>query len=158
MTEPTLLEQLLALATSHGGLGIVAIVVVYARKVLSPASGFPVTVSPRWLPIVSALGGLALGAVDGLQTGQRWPSVLLGAAIGAGSTGFADSLLTAIFDHDNAPKWARALVFVFDDITGHGAPKARLTGGEAFGAPNVVKVEPIAAPPPVAPPADPTAH
>ena len=146
--EPTALQQLIALAASHGWLPLIMLATLYVRKILSPASGFPLTIPPKVLPIVSALGGLVYGFEQSLATGQKWDVALLGMAIAAGGTGFLDSILTAIFDHDNAPAWARAIVFVFDDLTkgggagGAGSTKLRMPGGKAFSAPPTVVVTP----------------
>jgi hypothetical protein len=154
--EPTALQQIIALASSHGWLPLIMLVTLYARKLLSPASGFPVTIpgGPKMLPIVTAAGGLIYGFEQSVQAGQGVAVAALGAVLAAGSTGFLDSVLTAIFDHDNAPAWARALVFVFDDLTkggggtpGSGSSTLRSPGGKAFGAPKTIVVTPPLTPP-----------
>lgn len=145
--EPTALQQIVTLASSHGWLPLVMLLTLLGRKWMSPASGFPVTIPPRWLPVVSSTGGLVFGFETSLHAGQAWATALLSAAVMAGSTGFLDALMTAIFDHDNAPKWARAIVGIFDDITGKGGggvAGTRLAGGKAFSAPIVIPKDPSA--------------
>jgi hypothetical protein len=116
------LSDLLALIKSGHYLPLIAILTLYARKLASPASGFPVLIPQRWLGTVTAAGGLLYGFVFQLSTGSTVVMALLPALAAAGAGGFFDGLLTAIFNHDNAPKWARALVFVFDDATTGGVP------------------------------------
>jgi hypothetical protein len=138
MPPETTLQQLIALLSAHSWLPLIAIATLYLRKVLSPASGFPITIPPRWLPVVTSTGALASGLVSSLQAGESVGAAILGMAVMAASGGLLDGLLTAIFDHDNAPAWARAIVFVFDDIGGGGPggkPAKRLLGGAAFGHP-----------------------
>jgi hypothetical protein len=137
MPPETTLQQLIALLTAHSWLPVIAIVTLYLRKILSPASGFPITVPPRWLPVVSSTGALASGLVSSLQAGEGAGAAILDMAIMAAGGGFLDGLVTAIFDHDNAPAWARALVFVFDDLGG-GSGGKRAAGGPAFGHPKSI--------------------
>jgi hypothetical protein len=72
-------------------------------------------------------------------------------AIAAGTGGFLDGLLVAIFDHDNAPVWARSIVFIFDDLTGGTSTKA---AGERV---KRISSRPPPAPPPLPPVPPPTA-
>jgi hypothetical protein len=135
MPPETTLQQLIALLSAHSWLPVIALATLYLRKILSPASGFPITVPPRWLPVVSSTGALASGLVSSLQAGEGAGAAILDMTIMAAGGGFLDGLMTAIFDHDNAPAWARALVFVFDDLSGGGSGGKRAAGGPAFGHP-----------------------
>lgn len=142
MATPTTLQEIVSLFSGHSWLLLIALVTLYVRKILSPASGFPLNVKPRWLPVVTAGGAMVSGFITELQAGQPIGTALIGVAILGGAGGFGDALLTAIFDHDNAPAWARAIVFVFDDITGGGpggTPAKRLRGGSAFGWPMLMQ-------------------
>jgi hypothetical protein len=156
MPPETTLQQLIALLSAHSWLPVIALATLYLRKILSPASGFPITVPPRWLPVVSSTGALASGLVSSLQAGEGAGAAILDMAIMAASGGFFDGLLTAIFDHDNAPAWARAIVFVFDDLGGGGSGGKRAAGGPAFGHPksttpfNPIIAEAAKQPPPPA--------
>ena len=114
------LTDLIALLSGHNWLGLIALLTLLARKWSSPDSRFPITIPPTWQATVTASGGLAYGLVSALQQGQSWGAALLSMAIAAGTGGFLDGLLTAIFDHDNAPVWSRSIVFIFDDLTGGG--------------------------------------
>lgn len=116
------LTDLIALLSSHNWLGLIALVTLLLRKWTTADSKFPITIPPTWQPTVTAAGGLAYGLVTALQQGESWGTALLSMAIAAGTGGFLDGLLTAIFDHDNAPVWARSIVFIFDDLTGGGPP------------------------------------
>jgi hypothetical protein len=118
------LTDLIALIHSGHWLPLIALATLIARKWTSPDSKFPITIPPTWQPTVTAAGGLVYGLVSALQTGQSVGMALVGMAIAAGSGGFLDGVLTAIFDHDNAPVWARSIVFIFDDLTGKGPPPA----------------------------------
>ena len=115
------LTDLIALLSGHNWLGLIALLTLLARKWCSADSKFPITIPPTWQPTVTAAGGLVYGLVSSLQQGQSWGEALLSMAITAGAGGFLDGLLTAIFDHDNAPVWARSIVFIFDDLTGGGS-------------------------------------
>jgi len=149
--EPTALQQFISLASSHAWLPLIMFVTLYLRKILSPASGFPITIPPKWLPTVSAVAGLVYGVELSRSSGQSWEVAILGAVVGFGSAGALDGVMTAIFDHDNAPAWFRAIVFVFDDVTkggggGAGSTKLRMLGGKAFSAPPTIVVTPPSPP------------
>lgn len=116
------LTDLITLLSGHNWLGLIALLTLLLRKWTTADSKFPITIPPTWQPTVTAAGGLAYGLVSALQQGEPWGTALLSMAIAAGTGGFLDGLLTAIFDHDNAPVWARSLVFIFDDLTGGGPP------------------------------------
>lgn len=126
----TPLEQLLALLKTRDWLPLVLLVTMIVRKWLSGESKFPVTIPKTWQPTVTAAGGLVYGAMLAIQGGQPIGLALLDMAAAAGAGGFLDGILVAIFDHDNAPVWARSIVFVFDDLTGrtpqHGAAAERV--------------------------------
>ena len=144
--DPTVLQQILdALKTGHY-LPLIIILTLYVRKLASADSKFPISIPTTWLPSVSALGGLAYGFEVSIQNGASIGAALLG-AIGVGaSTGFFDGLMTAIFAHGQAPAWAKAIVFLVDDVAGGGGA----AGGAAGGATGSKPVN--AAPKPADPP------
>lgn len=112
------MNDIVTFLTSHNYLALALFLIVYARKLASPDSSFPVTIPTQWLPVVT--GGLAMayaGVNDIVQQKHLLNAVLDSLEVG-GSIGVADALLTAIFASGNAPKWARAIVFIFDDLTG----------------------------------------
>lgn len=114
------LQDIVSLISAHGWLPLFALGLLYARKLCGPDSKFPITIPPTWLPSVSAFFGLAYGVVSSLVNGSALGPALLLCAVAAGGSGFFDGLLTAIFNHGAAPRWAQALVFLFDDLTGGG--------------------------------------
>jgi hypothetical protein len=57
-----------------------------------------------------------------LQQGQSVGDAVLSMLVAAGTGGFLDGIVVAVFNHDNAPVWARSIVFIFDDLTGGGTP------------------------------------
>lgn len=116
------LTDLISLLQAHNWLGLIVLVVLIARKWTGPDSKFPVTIPPTWQPTVTAAGGLVYGLVSALQQGQSAGAAILSMAIAAGTGGFLDGILMAVFNHDNAPVWARSIVFIFDDLTGGGTP------------------------------------
>jgi hypothetical protein len=118
------LSDLLALASAKNYLAIVLLLALYARKLVGPDSKFPISLSPNWRPTVTAAIGLVYVFVVALQGGKSLPMAGLDAFAVAATTGFADGLLTAIFNHAAAPSWARALVFIFDELGGGSAPGA----------------------------------
>jgi hypothetical protein len=118
------LPDLIALITAKHWLPLIAFAVLIARKWTSPESSFPWTISPGWQPTVTAFGGLVFGLVAALQQGQSIGAALVSMAIAGGAGGFLDGVLTAVFNHQNAPKWARFIVMVFDDITTGKTPAA----------------------------------
>lgn len=121
-----MLNDLQAAFAAHNWLLLVMIAAVYCRKLASPSSAFPVTIPVNWRPTVTAAFGLVIAVVAALQAGKPWGEAALAGATVAASTGFLDGLLTAIFGQPaNAPSWAKAIVFLFDDVAGSGqAPPA----------------------------------
>ena len=126
----TPLQGIVALFASHGWLPLFALGLLYARKLCGPDSKFPITIPATWLPTVSAFFGLAYGVVTSLVNGSAIGPALLLCAVAAGGSGFLDGALTAIFNHGAAPRWAQAIVFLFDDLTG-GATNATKAGQAA---------------------------
>lgn len=116
------LTDLLALLQGQHWLAAIALLTLVLRKWTSAASSFPVTIPQRWRGTVTAVGGLVYGLVAARQAGASWAAATLSMAIAAGAGGFLDGLLVAIFDHDAAPSWARAIVFIFDDLTTSSSP------------------------------------
>ena len=116
----TPLQDIVALISSHGWLPLFAFALLYARKLCGPDSKFPINVPPTWLPTVSAFFGLLYGGVSSYEKGTPLGTAALTCVVLAGSSGFFDGLLTAIFNHGAAPKWAQALVALVDDLTGGG--------------------------------------
>lgn len=143
------LSDLLALIQSQHWLGLILFATLIVRKWTGPDSKFPIVIDPRWQPTVTAAGGLVYGFVAALQQGQPIGTALLVMAVSAGTGGFVDGTLIAIFDHDNAPKWAKAIVFIFDDLTG-APPKAAAQKAVSIRPPSVRSPDP-AKPPPGAP-------
>lgn len=116
------ITDIVAALGSHSYLALFVFAALYVRKLSSPDSKFPLAIAPQWRPVVSAAAGLLYGALVAKQAGASWGTVALGAAVAAGAGGFLDGILTAIWNHNDAPAWARAIVFLFDDITGAGTP------------------------------------
>jgi hypothetical protein len=112
------LEQIVSLVQAGHWLPVILLATMIVRKWVSADSKFPVTIPKTWQPTITAAGGLAYGLELAIQQGQPIGSALLGMAVAAGTGGFLDGMLVAIFDHDNAPVWARSIVFIFDDLTG----------------------------------------
>jgi len=116
------MNDIITLLTSHNYLALALFLIVYARKLTSSDSKFPITVPAQWLPVVTGALAMAYGEVTDLVAHQTLLSATLDALAIGGSVGVADALLTAIFSSGNAPKWAKALVFIFDDLTGQTPP------------------------------------
>jgi hypothetical protein len=112
-----MINDIIALAQGQHWLALIALATLILRKWTSSASSFPITIPQRWQGTVTAAGGLVYGLVSALQAGTPWQPALIGMAVAAGASGFLDGLLVAVFNHDAAPGWARAIVFVFDDLT-----------------------------------------
>lgn len=115
--------DILAAVQSHNWLVLVMLVALWARKLTSADSLFPVNIPPNWRPVI--LGVLAMViAGDGALEAHRGVQAALLSALAAGGAGYVfDGLLTAIFGKaSNAPTWAKALVFVVDDVAGKAAP------------------------------------
>jgi hypothetical protein len=137
------ITDLIAFAQGQHWLALIALSTLVVRKWCSAASSFPVTIPQRWRGTVTAAGGLLYGLVSALQGGAPLGAAALGMALAAGAGGFLDGLLVAIFDHDAAPNWARAIVFIFDDLTTSASPSAP------------APVTPPVVPTPINPPVDP---
>jgi hypothetical protein len=114
------IADLIALLSAQNWLPLSLLLVVYARKLCSTESSFPLTIDAQW---VTAFGGLVYGFGSQLSHGVF--DALLAAVIAASVGGLGDGFLTAIFNHDKAPKWARVLVGVFEDVA---APAEGATG------------------------------
>ena len=112
-------QEIITLVTAHNYLALFLIVAVYCRKLTSADSKFPITLPVNWRPSVSAFFGLSYIVVGARAAGQTWlTAALMGVAAGV-ATGFFDGLLTAIFgDPAKAPSWAKAVVFLIDDLGG----------------------------------------
>ena len=116
------MNDIITFLTSHNYLALALFLIVYARKLASKDSSFPVTVPPQWLPVVTGALAMAYGAVTDLIAAKPLLATVIDAIEIGGSVGVADALLTAIFASGNAPKWAKAIVFIFDDLTGQKPP------------------------------------
>lgn len=116
------LSDLISMATAQHWLPLIALLTLIVRRWTAEDSKFPVTIAPAWRSTVSAIGGLVYGFVSALQQGTSWGTALLTMASLAGASGFLDGLATAMFSQ-GAPRWARAIVFIFDDLT-KGSPAA----------------------------------
>jgi uncharacterized membrane protein YedE/YeeE len=126
----TPLEQIVSLVQAGHWLPVILLTTMIVRKWVSSDSKFPISIPKTWQPTITAAGGLVYGLELAIQQGQPIGAALLGMAVAAGAGGFLDGILVAIFDHDNAPVWARSIVFIFDDLTGQtpvsGAARDRL--------------------------------
>lgn len=142
------ITDLVSALGSHNYLALFILLALYARKLSGPDSKFPLDIPPAWAPTVTATFGLVYGVLASHQGGQSWGTAALTGFVTAGSTGFLDGLLTAIFNHGNAPGWARAIVFIVDDITGSGSGSGSSSGSGT--APTLPK--PLTHPSPIPPP------
>ena len=128
--EMTPLEQIVSLVQAGHWLPVILLATMIVRKWVSADSKFPVSIPKTWQPTITAAGGLVYGLELAIQAGRHIGGALLDMAVAAGTGGFLDGILVAIFDHDNAPVWARSIVFIFDDLTGQtpvsGAARDRL--------------------------------
>jgi hypothetical protein len=118
------LQDLLSALGSHNYLAVFVFLTLYVRKATGPDSTIPLEISATWRPVISAAAGLVYGVLSSEQAGLAPAQAILGGVLAAGSSGFLDGLLTAIFNHGQAPSWAKALVGIFDDITSHPAVMA----------------------------------
>lgn len=116
------ITDLVTALQSHNYLALFILLALYARKLSGPDSKCPINIPPTWAPTVTAAFGLVYGVLASRQSGLSWGEAALNGFVTAGSTGFLDGMLTAIFNHGNAPSWARAIVFIVDDITGKTPP------------------------------------
>jgi hypothetical protein len=148
-TTPTSsLYDLVALVAAHHWLPLIAFLALYIRKLSSDESSFPLAIPPQWRSTISAAGGLVYGFVGALQSGATLTMALIGCAVAAAGAGFLDGMLTAIFNHNNAPAWARAIVGVFDDIAGGGTMNKKTTTVETTKATIVeIKEAPVSSTP-----------
>lgn len=120
--EPFTLPNVLSLASSHAWLPLAIVLVVYARHLLSEKSKLPVTIPARWLPTVTAFGGLLFTLLVARQAGAAWGVSLLGAFTAAVASGFFDGLAVGIFGSDptKVPGWAKFVLALVDDLGGPG--------------------------------------
>src|ERR1700687_2629842 len=102
---PMTLTDLLAALGAHNYLAVFVLVALYLRKVTGPDSKLPIEIAPAWRSMISAAAALCYGVLASRQAGTDWANAVLGGVLAAGSTGFLDGLLTAIFSHGNAPGW-----------------------------------------------------
>lgn len=100
----------------HHWLLLAMAITLYARKLFSEESQFPISLPKPWLPVISASGGLIYGFENTLASGLGWQTAAIGAVAMAAATGFADAMLVAVFSHGNAPQWARWAVMIFDSF------------------------------------------
>ena len=113
------ISQLLGALGAHRYLFAFVLLAAYTRRLTASDSQFPLSVPSAWRPVVTSVVGLGYGVLASVQAGASWRTSILGGVISAATSGFADMLLVAIFANPkNAPAWARALAFVFDDIKG----------------------------------------
>lgn len=119
------MNDILTLLTSHNYLALALFAIVYVRKLTSASSAFPVTIAPQWQHVLTGVLAMAYGAVTDVMAHATAMTTVIDALAIGGSVGVADALLTAIFSSGNAPKWAKAIVFVFDDLSGKTPPAAK---------------------------------
>lgn len=117
------MNDILTLLTSHNYLALALFALLYVRKLLSTDSKFPLSVPAQWLPAVTGLLGVGYEVVSDVQSHVALQRVVVDALAFGAATGVGDALLTAIFSSGNAPKWAKAIVFIFDDLSGASAAK-----------------------------------
>ncbi len=115
-----MLTQLLALIGAHNYLALAIVATLYVRTLCGPDSKFPITLPVKWQPSVTAACTLAYVFESAWQGGDTVAQAGLAALVSAASTGFLDGLCVAIWNGANAPSWARAIVFLVDDIAGGG--------------------------------------
>ncbi|MGO9832608.1 MAG: hypothetical protein ACLP1X_00155 [Polyangiaceae bacterium] len=145
--DPTVLAQMIAALKDGHYLALIILITLYLRKLASPTSKFPLNIPTTWLSTVTATGGLVYGFEMSLQDGASFGTATLSALAVAASSGFFDGLVTAIFAHGQAPSWAKALVFLVDDVAGSSGSNSTGTGSFA----------PPAGPKPADPPKPPAA-
>jgi hypothetical protein len=114
------IDSIVAALGAHNWLLLVMLVAVYARTLFSSQSKFPWNLSPNWLPVFSGIAGFVVVVDTSLMGGKTvGPAILIG-VVGFVSGGFADGLIVALFgDSTKAPTWAKALIFLVDDVFGH---------------------------------------
>jgi hypothetical protein len=113
------LTDLLGAISAHQWLPLLVLLALYVRKLLSSDSKFPITISPNMLPTVSGALSLIVTVVGAREAGKTWALAALSGFIAAVAMGFFDGLLAAIFgDPSKAPSWAKAIVYVVDDLGG----------------------------------------
>ncbi len=140
------LLTLLGLISGHQWLPLAIAVAAYVRVLLSERSRFPLSVSAKWLPSVTALCGLGFGVLVTRQNGASWQDATISGFITAGGAGLFDGVLTAAYGNAaNAPAWARWIVGIVDDVTKDGGG-----GGASASKPALAAVSPPAPKPPTA--------
>jgi hypothetical protein len=139
---------------SHQYLALAALAALYVRKLVSSDSKFPLTLPAAWQPVASAFVGAVYGGIVAKQGGASTDTAVLDVVMAAGGGGIFDMVLVAVFANPaTAPGWAKAIVFLVDDLTGDtsGGSGTGPTGGAAALA-SVSAIKPAAPPPaPVAP-------
>lgn len=113
------LTDLTTAFAAHNWLLLVMMVAVYARTLAGSQSKFPINLPPNWLPVFSGLAGAVVTSDSALMQGKSTgASVLLG-VVGFVGGGFLDGMVSAVFgDATKAPTWAKAIVFLVDDVVG----------------------------------------
>jgi hypothetical protein len=102
-------------------LALAVLIAAYLRRLTSPDSKFPVTLPPAWQPVATATVGAGYAGIVSYQAGMPAQNAILCTVLSAGAAGVADMVIVAVFgDPAKAPGWARAIVFLFDDLTGGG--------------------------------------
>lgn len=115
------LGTLLKLVMGHQWLAAAIFVVAFARVLLSDRSKRLPSIPAPWLPTVSAVLGAAFTVLVAVQGGAPLGVTLVGAFVMFVGSGALDGLLVAMYgDPSKAPKWARWVVGIADDLTGGG--------------------------------------
>lgn len=115
------LQQIVATFAAHQWLALALFGAVYLRKLVSPGSNFPVNFSANWRPVFVALFGAAVLGITADEGGASIGMSVLAGFGGFVAAGAMDGLLVAIWgDAASAPGWAKALVWVVDDIESGG--------------------------------------
>lgn len=111
--------QVVADFQQHAWWPLALVLVLYARKLVSPDSSFRINVPPRALHLVTAsltmLTVFVTAGVDATPLG----TAAVGAIVAGIGAGFLDGLVTAIFgDPANVPGWAKTIVMLVDELGG----------------------------------------
>lgn len=125
----TLIDIVQSLGT-HQYLALAILFAAYARRLTAPDSKCPVNLSPAWQPVASAFVGAVYGGLVARAGGMAVGLAVLHVVISAGAMGIADMILVAAFVVPaKAPRWARLLAFLVDDLTGKGDGSGGTGGG-----------------------------
>lgn len=99
------LATLSYLWSMHRWTGVAVLVIGYLVQLTSKESKFPISVAPRWKPLLVALLSLAFAAAQAIDGGLPWRQVVLrGLMTGFLTMGLFDLIVNA-FCNGQIPKW-----------------------------------------------------